>query len=206
MKKFSIIILTFLFAVNSQSKAQTISLTPYGGYTFQDKLNFGNAYALIRDGFMWGVSAEGIGPNGQAVELLYQYQSTHFPVYNYSGTGEIAVNPDNNSGVISYLILNGNQYFKVNPKVIPYFGAGGGVAFVSVNSGSSSAGFAWDVKTGVKIKSGKSVSFKLGAQLMSALTQGGTTYYYPGYPYGYSTYATIWQFSFTGGIAFDFGR
>ncbi|HEY4324810.1 MAG TPA: hypothetical protein VGN20_12520 [Mucilaginibacter sp.] len=206
MKKFSIVILVFIFAVNSQLKAQTISANVFGGYTFQDKLNFGNAYALVKGGFMWGVSAEGIGPQGQALELLYQYQSTTFPVYNYSGGGTPIVNPlssSDHSGVVSYLLINGIQYFHVNPKIVPYFGAGGGVGFVSVNSGNgSSTGFAWDLKTGVKIKTSSSVGFKIGAQLMSVLSQSGGYYYYP---YSYTSFASIWQFSFTGGVTFDFG-
>lgn len=206
MKKFSIIILVFLFAINSQLKAQTISANVFGGYTFQEKLDFGNAYALIHGGFMWGASVEGIGSRGEALELLYQYQSTNIPVYTHSGTSVNPLNVSDNSGVVSYLLINGIQYFNVNPKIIPYFGAGGGVGFVSVNSGNgSSTGFAWDLKTGVKIKTSKSVAIKLGAQLLSVLSQSGGHYYYPGTPYAYSTYASIWQFGFTGGLTFDFG-
>jgi opacity protein-like surface antigen len=158
---------------------------------------------------MWGISAEGISARGEALELLYQYQSTTIPVYGYSGSGSPIVNPLNgtdNSGVISYLLINGIQYFQVNPKITPYFGAGGGVAFTKVNSGNgSTTGFGWDLKTGVKIKAGKSLGFKIGAQLFSALHQSGGYYYYPGYPYSYSSFASIWQFSFTGGVTYDFG-
>jgi hypothetical protein len=206
MKKFSIILLVFLFAIGSQLKAQTISINAFGGYTFQDKLEFGNAYALIHDGFMWGASVEGIGHTGQALELLYQYQSTTMPVYSFNN-GQ--VNPLNSnsdhSGVISALIINGTQYFKANPKVTPYFGAGGGVGWVTVKSGNgSNTGFAWDLKTGVKIMASNSVGVKIGAQLLSLLSQSGGYYYYGGY--GYSAYGTIWQFSFTAGLTFDFGQ
>lgn len=206
MKKFSIIISVFLFAISSQLKAQTFSINAYGGYTFQDKVDFGNAYAEIKDGVMWGVSAEGIGPTGQALELLYQYQSTTIPVYSRSNGVINPLNTSDNTGVISYLLINGTQYFNVNPKMMPYFGAGGGVGFVSVNSGKgSSTGFAWDLKTGVKIKAGNALSFKIGMQLLSVLSQSGGYYYYPGSPYAYASYASIWQFGFTGGVAFDFG-
>ncbi len=203
MKKFSIVLIA-LFAIMGQLKAQTISVNAYGGYTFDENLNFDNAYAKIKSGFMWGVSAEGIGPRGGALELLYQYQATNVPVYSNT-TG--LLNPDENSGVISYLLLNANQYFKINPTVQPYVGLGAGAAFISEHAGNSATKFAWDAKTGLKIKATKSVAFKIGAQLLSSVHQSGTYYYYYyGRPYAYAAYSNVFQFGFTGGITYDFGR
>jgi hypothetical protein len=203
MKKISIV-LVILFAVISELKGQTISVNAFGGYTFDEKLNFDNAYATIRGGSMWGVSAEGIGPHGGGIELLYQYQSTTAPVSSYS-LGQL--NPGNDGAVISYLLLNGIQYFKVIPKIEPYAGLGAGAIFISANSGSSATKFAWDFKGGLKIKAKHGLAFKVGAQLLSSLQESGTYYYYYyGHPYAYTGYSTIWQFSFTGGVTFDFGR
>jgi hypothetical protein len=205
MKKFSIVLVA-LFAMVSELKAQTISINAFGGYTFDDKLYFNNADATIRGGGMWGVSAEGISPSGGALELLYQYQSTSIPVYGYTRAGHELLNPDNTDGVISYLLLNGIQYFHVNYTAEPYAGLGAGVAFISANAGQSATKFAWDLKGGVKIKAGHALAFKIGAQLLSSLQQSGTAYYYYyGQPYAYATYTTIWQFGFTGGVTFDFG-
>ena len=157
MKKFSIILSVFsFFAISSQLKAQTFSVSAYGGYTFQDKVDFGNAYAQIKDGAMWGVSVEGIGPIGmaKALELLYQYQSTTIPVYSRSNGVINPLNTSDNTGVVSYLLINGTQYFPVNPKIMPYFGAGGGVGFISVNGGNgSSTGFALGFKDRCENKS-----------------------------------------------------
>jgi hypothetical protein len=48
MKRF-----TFLFAgifiLIGITNAQTISLTGFGGYTFQDKVSFANAYGYIKE-------------------------------------------------------------------------------------------------------------------------------------------------------------
>jgi opacity protein-like surface antigen len=205
MKKFSIVLVAF-FAIISEIKAQTISVNAFGGYGFDDKLYFNNADATIKGGFMWGVSAEGISPSGGALELLYQYQSTSIPVYAYTKAGHVLLNPDNTDGVISYLLLNGIQYFHVNPTAEPYAGLGSGVAFVSANAGNSSTKFALDFKGGVKIKVNHALAFKVGAQLLSSVQQSGTSYYYYyGAPYAYATYTSIWQFGFTGGVTFDFG-
>ncbi|HEY4323936.1 MAG TPA: hypothetical protein VGN20_08110 [Mucilaginibacter sp.] len=205
MKKISILLVA-IFAIASGLKAQTLSINAFGGYTFDDKLYFKNADATIKGGGFWGVSAEGISHNGGALELLYQYQSTSIPVYAYTKTGHVLLNPDNTDGVISYLLLNGIQYFHANPEIQPYAGIGAGVAFVSANAGNSSTKFALDFKGGVKIKAGNALAFKVGAQLLSSYQQSGTSYYYYfGVPYAYATYTTMWQFGFTGGITFDFG-
>ena len=205
MKKFSILLLV-LFAIGGELKAQYISVSAFGGYTFQDKLNFSDAYALIHAGGIWGVSAEGISHHGEALEVLYQYQSTSIPVYKYGvGGNSDLLNPNDNTGVISYLLINGNKYFPVSPAIEPYFGIGAGIAFISADAGSSGSNFAWDLKTGLKIHtSNKKVSFKIGAQLLSSLHQSGTYYYGPYYVY--SAYTSALQFSFTGGITFDFGH
>jgi opacity protein-like surface antigen len=91
-----------------------------------------------------------------------------------------------------------------NPKVQPYGGIGLGAAFYSSNYQGSSAAtkFAWDIKAGVKLKASDNVGFKIGAQLLGSAQATGTAWYYG---YAYTTYATILQFGFTGGLVFDFG-
>jgi hypothetical protein len=206
MKKISIV-LVVLFAAISGLKAQTISVNAFGGYVFDDKLNFDNAYAQLKGGGFWGASIEGISHSGGALELLYQYQSTNIPVYSYIKGNSVLLNSGNEGAVISYLLLNGIQYFKINDTAEPYAGIGAGAMFVSANSGKSATKFALDFKGGVKIRTNGPISFKLGAQLLSSLQQSGTYYYYYyGVPYAYAAYTTIWQFGFTGGIAYDFGH
>ena len=178
--------------------SQHLSLNLYGGYTFRDKINFGNAYAYINAGGMFGASVEGINPQGTALELQYQYQRTNVPLYSWPSN--IQQNPNNSTGTISYLLLNFEQYLMNNPKIQPYGGLGLGAGFYT--GSSSSTKFAWDIKAGVKFKVGDAVGIKIGAQLLGSAQATGTAWYY-GYPY--TTYATILQFGFTGGLVFDFG-
>lgn len=210
MRKFLTVLSLVCFVMVGSLKAQHVSLNAYGGYAFDDKVDFGNAYAKFAGGFIWGLSLEGVSESGSALELLYQYQSTTVPVYakNHNGGGDFLLNPNNNSATISYLLLNGIRYLKPHEKVDPYFGLGIGAAFAkSDNSGNSSTAFAWDVKTGIKIKASDKLAIKIGAQLMSALHQSGTEYYYVnGIPYAYTTYGNIWSFGFTGGLCFNFGH
>jgi hypothetical protein len=204
MKKVIAVALAVFVAACGYS--QHLSVNAYGGYTFQDKIEFGNAYAYINAGGIWGVSVEGIGRHGSGLELLYQYQSTDIPVYKYPSG--VQLNAGQTRTIISYLLLNFEQYWLPYSNVQPYGAVGLGAGFYSGDQATSSTKFAWDIKGGVKIKAGRTVGVKIGAQLLAADQATGTAFYYPGYgypPYAFTTYATILQFSFTGGLVFDFG-
>jgi hypothetical protein len=178
--------------------SQHLSVNAFGGYVFRDKINFNSAYTYINAGGFWGASLEGVNAQGTGLELLYQYQSTSTPTY------VLGVQKNNSSTVISYLLLNFEQYYMNNPKVQPYGAIGLGAAFYSsdVPQSSSETKFAWDIKAGVKLKASDNVGFKIGAQLLGSAQATGTAWYYG---YAYTTYATILQFGLTGGLVFDFG-
>jgi opacity protein-like surface antigen len=206
MKKTLITSVILIIAVAGYS--QHLSINAFGGYTFNDRINFGNAYAIINGGGFWGASVEGVNQQGTGVELLYQYQKTNIPIYTYPAG--VQQNPGQDGAVISYLLLNFEQYMMNNPKIQPYGGIGLGAAFYKGNypGSSSETKFAWDLKAGIKFKASSSVGIKIGAQLLGSAQATGTAFYSPGfgYPaYAYNTYATILQFSFLGGLVFDFG-
>ena len=199
------LITSVILFIAAAGYSQHISVNAYGGYTFRDKINFSNSgYAYINGGFMWGASVEGVNAQGTGLELLYQYQSTAIPYYvgNVQKVG-------NDNTVVSYLLLNFEQYMLNNPKIQPYGGIGLGAAFYQGTSDGTSSGtkFAWDLKAGVKFKASDAFGIKIGAQLLGSAQATGSAFYvpYPGYVYPYTTYATILQFGFTGGLVYDFG-
>ena len=198
MKK-SIVLSVVLFFMVAAGYSQHLSVNAFGGYTFRDKINFNNAYTYINAGGMWGASIEGVNAQGTGLEIVYQYQSTETPTTTYIPTQTI-----NSSTVVSYLLLNFEQYYMNNPKIQPYGGLGLGAAFYKSDyqNSTSATKFAWDVKLGVKFKMSSSVGIKIGAQLMSSAQATGNAFYYG---YVYTTYATILQFGLTGGLVFDFG-
>jgi hypothetical protein len=200
MKK-SIVSSIILFFIMAAGYSQHLSINAFGGYTFRDRVNFTSAYAYLNGGGMWGASVEGVNARGMGVELLYQYQSTAVPVYSYPLNNQLA---SNNGTVVSYLLLNFEQYLLNNPKIQPYGGLGLGAGFYKGTTQGSTSGtkFAWDIKAGVKFKASNSVGIKIGAQLLSSAQATGNSFYYG---YVYTNYATILQFGFTGGLVFDFG-
>lgn len=198
MKK-TIVLSVVLFFMLATGFAQHLSVNAFGGYTFRDRINFSNAYTYINAGGMWGASIEGVNAQGTGLEIVYQYQSTNTPTTIYIPSQTI-----NSSTVISYLLLNFEQYYMANPKIQPYGGLGLGAAFYKSDyqNSTSETKFAWDIKAGVKFKMSPAFGIKIGAQLLSSSQATGNAFYYG---YVYTTYATILQFSFTGGLVFDFG-
>jgi hypothetical protein len=198
------IITSVILIITAVGYSQHLSVNAFGGYTFQDRVNFGQGYGYLNAGGIWGVSVEGVNAQGSGLELLYQYQSTRTP--GYYNNGQLFSDP---STVISYLLLNGEQYFMNNPKIQPYGGIGLGAAFYKSDQPgvNGATKFAWDIKAGVKFKASNTVGIKIGAQLLGSAQATGTAFYVPpvGGVYPYTTYATILQFSFTGGLVFDFG-
>jgi opacity protein-like surface antigen len=198
MKK-TIVLSVVLFFIAAAGYSQHLSVNAFGGYTFRDKINFSNAYTYINAGGMWGASIEGVNAQGTGLEILYQYQSTATPTTIYIPSQTFSSNT-----VISYLLLNFEQYYTNNPKIEPYGGLGLGAAFYKSDyqGSTSETKFAWDIKAGVKFQMSSSVGLKIGAQLLSSSQATGTAFYYG---YVYTTYATILQFGLTGGLVFDFG-
>ena len=195
-----------MIALGGTLSAQTFSINGFGGYNFPDQVNFGNVYGKIHDGGFWGVSAEGISRQGHGIELLYQQQNTSVPLYTYNGG--LPANKDKDGAVISYVMLNGIQYMEGNDHVLPYGGLGIGVGIVSPESGTSSSKFAWDLKLGVKFKPSSTIGIKIQAQLFSIVQASGGGFYVGtgGGGVGVSTYSSIYQFGFMGGLTFDFEK
>ena len=204
MKKIFVILLA-LAGFCGISQAQTFSINGFGGYNFRDQVNFGNVYGYIKDGGFWGVSLEGINRTGSGIELLYQQQNTQVPLYYYN-TG-LPYNKNHNGAVLSFIMVNGLHYLKVNPHVEPYGGLGIGVGIANGESGSASK-FSWDAKLGVKFKPGSTVGIKIQAQLFSVVQAVGGGIYIGsgGGGVGVSSYSTIYQFGFTGGLCFDLDK
>ncbi|PZF73253.1 porin family protein [Taibaiella soli] len=180
------------------------SLTIFGGYTFQDKVSFSNSYGYIKEAAHWGLSAEFFMDRLRTLELLYQRMDTHAPLYDgYFGT---QLNHDNDKAGLNYIMIGGVNYIPASPTVMPYGGINLGVCVVTNKEDYTATKFAIGGKLGVKIKASPVVGIKLQAQLLSVVQGAGGGFYVGtgGSGYGVSTYSTVLQFGFTGGLSFDF--
>lgn len=204
MKRFSIflavMVLMTAFAIAQKGK---FSINAPLGYTFKERVPLDASYADVSDGFQYGVGLEYFTSPSKSFELSYNRVDVDFPLYGPAG--KLLAD---GSGSVNYILLGGNSYFgkSYDAKAQPFFGGGLGVGIVSGNDESATK-FAWNIKTGVKINTGKAVSFKLNAYLQSVISTFGYDYWSTWYgPIAVPDYATLLQFGLGGAICLDFPK
>ncbi len=207
MKYFLIFFLVTIFSHSIQAQSpQSFTLNVYGGYNFQDKVNFDAAYANVNDGFQYGGGLEYFVQRNQSIELKYLRHDTKFPLYIPGG---VQVNKTNDKGALNYILLGGNYYFanSTQAKAIPFFSGSVGIGIIEGQNNSATK-FAWDIKGGVKILASPSFSFKLQAYLQSIISTFGSDYWVTagGAVVSVADYASIFQFGLGGAICFDFKK
>lgn len=191
--------------------AQTVRLNLFSGYTFQDKFPLGGTYnyggftyayseGVIADGAHFGGSIEFEVRRNKSIELLYQNQPTEGYVRgNFTELGPYNV-------TANYVMLGGLNYVPFSDMVKGYGGLNLGCAFMTGDAEATK--FAWGGKLGLLIEASPTVGLKLGAQLLSPVQGFGGGFYFGtgGASAGVSTYSSVYQFAFTGGLTFTFAR
>jgi hypothetical protein len=213
----TIITIVILFAVfqtaNAQKTVSKFRINGYAGYVFDDGFDSyydANSYydGTIKGGFQWGIGAEYLVHQYYGIELLYYRQDTEAPTQYY----QFGVKNTDFDVAVNYILVAGNRYFKLNnPVVVPYAGFMLGVAVVDIknpdNGNSNNATkFAWGIRGGANFNTSARLAIKVQAQLLSAAQSAGGGLYFGtgGVGTGLSTYSSIYQFGFTGGIALNF--
>jgi opacity protein-like surface antigen len=213
MKK-SIILIAFTL-ISGMGFAQGLRVNTYAGYVFPD--SFDNFYSAnsyvegrIEDGFRWGVGLEYAIPGNRAIELQYKRQDTFAPTtYRDPNIGGGGLNSSNFELGINWVMLNFTNYVPINETVEPFFGAGLGMGIFNVKNpvnGNTNNGtkFAWNIRGGSNFWVAENVAIRIQASLFSAVqSMGGGLYFGTGGAgAGVSTYSTMYQFGFDGGLVF----
>ncbi len=207
MKRFVVSVIFVISTVGITHAQKTIRLNGYGSYVFNDNVGAyfdqSNYYdGMIKGGFQWGVGVEYEVVPAYGVELLYIRQDTKAPMDYYS-SGDKHTDFDL---AINYIMFTGSRYLKPESRVVPYAGALFGAAIFNLENpdNNSERGtrttFAWGLKGGVLFKTDSRLSIKLQATLLSAIQSVGGGYYFDAGA-GVTTYSSIFQFGFTGGLA-----
>jgi hypothetical protein len=187
--------------------AQAVRLNVFTGYTYQDKFPLGGTYygytyseGRIAEGQHYGGSIEfDVRPN-KSVELLFQQQKTQG--YLGNGLGELQPYDVN----LHYIMLGGLGRLPFSKAVSGYGGMNIGCGWMTGDGEATK--FAWGGKLGLQINLSESVGIKAGAQLLSPVQGFGGGFYFGtgGASAGVSTYSSIYQFGWTGGLVFTFPR
>jgi hypothetical protein len=189
--------------------AQNVRVNLFSGYTFQDKFPVGGTYygytyseGVIEEGAHFGGSIEFEARRNKAIELLYQNQPT--TAYYKGSSGLLETNKYDVS--VNYIMLGGLHYAPFSPLVHGYGGFNIGAGFLTGDATATK--FAWGGKLGLLLNASEKVGIKLGAQLLSPVQGAGGGFYFGtgGAGVGVSTYSSIYQFAFTGGLCFTFDK
>lgn len=216
MKKITMLLVLALIAGTSFS--QEVRLNTYAGYVFDDKVDnyySSNSYfeGTVKGGFRWGAGLEYKIPNTtKAFELQYLRQDTNAPItYLDGGIGGGSVQNANFDLKNNWIMFNGTNYMEVNDVVEPFVGFGIGMVIFDVTNpktGYNDGGtkFAWGLRGGSNFWASEKVGFRIQASLLSAVQGAGGGIYFGtgGTGAGVSTYSTIFQFGFEGGLVFRF--
>lgn len=206
MKKYNLLLVIFLFSFFA--KAQTSNsflLNLYGGYTFQDKVEYDNSYGYVEDGFEYGAGLEYFFIDNSSVELKYNRLDTKLPLYGPLGN---QINAGDDKGAINYVLVDYTHYFQTgSAKLLPYLGAGAGVAILETPQSGNGTYFAWEAKLGVKITTNSPLSINLNAYLQSMAAAVGNSYYWTYYGVvGVTDYVSTYQFGLGATLSYDFSK
>ncbi|MBP1222527.1 outer membrane beta-barrel protein [Flavobacterium sp. 1355] len=205
MKKYHFLLSLSLFSLAVQAQnSNSFLLNLYGGYTFSDKVEYNNSYGYVEDGFEYGAGLEYFFINNTSVELKYNRLDTKLPLY---GPMRNQLNAGDDKGAVNYILLDYTRYFDVGSQVLPYLGAGAGIAILETPQSGSGTYFAWEVKGGVKIKTASPLSINLNAYLQSMAAAVGNSYYWTYYGViGVTDYVSTFQFGLGATLSYDFTK
>jgi len=207
------VLLLFGLLLSAMVTAQELRLNTYAGYVFKDR--FDSYYSsssyfegTVQDGFRWGAGLEFHIPNKAAIELQYLRQDTEAPTTYADGGifgGDIQFTVFDLG--INYILLNGTRYFPTGGAFEPFAGLGGGLGIFNVSNpetsrSDNSTKFTWQLRAGSNIWVNERIALRVQASLVSVVQGVGGGLYFGtgGAGAGLSSYSSMYQFGFDGGI------
>jgi hypothetical protein len=209
--KNRLILFAAFICISFFAKAQTVEITPFGGYVFPGTLQAeGGDVRFLGNAQYGGMISIGVS-RVMDVDLIYNRIDTkaEVNVYNWSNSysyDEVPVS-------INYMLVGFTKNFRVNPTVSPFVGMtlGATLFYPKETEGNvyqSSWFFAMGLNGGAKVYFSKRVGLRLQAQMLVPV-QGTGFYMFAGTGGsggGVSVYSTLVQFGFTGGLIFRLGN
>ena len=194
--RVAFILLPLFFAENSFG--QKFALNLFGGYTFQDKVDFNSGYGIIQDGAHWGGSVEIGVKDYMFAEVLYQRMDTQAEVYGSSGYGEGRLG-------LNYIMIGALKYTMPGAPVSPYGGLAGGIGiFEGKDLSRNSTKFAFGLKAGVLFNISDILGIRVQGQMLTPVQGAGGGFYFGtgGTGAAVSTNSSIYQFGVTAGVQY----
>lgn len=219
LKATYVITISILTMLTIPGHAQDIGgeglyLNVYGNYVFDNsfdaRFDTGNSYydGTIKGGFLWGVAAEYRMAPETGIELSYLRHDTNAPT-TYVLWPDLEIQSTDFDLGINYIMLGGNRHVMLGSgNIEAQGGIMAGVMFATATDpetriSNNITKFAWGLKGGLTFWASERAGIIVHAQLLSAVQSVGGGLYFGtgGGGAGVSTYSTLYQFGFGGGLA-----
>jgi hypothetical protein len=205
MKKIFLIPVLILVAI-LESKAQSVEITPFTGYTFDHSFPIAGGRARLGGGQTVG-GMLGFQLNDLAeVELLYSYQGGR-------GTANSSLlNNRVDEGIqVHYAMIGFNRLFPTSNQMAFFSGlkAGTGTVASSENNFNNITRFTVGLNGGMKYFFTDNVGLRLQANLMIPVSNVGAGLWWSpgaGAQVGINSWSSVIQFGFTGGLVFRLAK
>ncbi len=206
MKKpifFLLVILYLPFLI----KAQSVEVTPFGGYVFSGTMQTDYGDVHLKDNAQYGGMISFAVSKVMDVDLLYNRSDTwanlaYYTIGNHLRYLDVPLS-------INYMHIGFTKNFRVNPKVSPFVGLNlGACLFAPKDDYPDEWFFSVGLNAGAKIYFSKRVGLRLQAQGFVPVQGAGLSMFVGtgGPSGGVSVYSTLFQFGFTGGLIFRLGK
>jgi hypothetical protein len=186
--------------------AQQLHVNGFYGYTFRERVNISGSYnglrynsVVMEDGAHFGGSLEFEFRPDVAIDIRYQLQQT-------TGFADHGISRTPFDLDVHFITMGVLRYREFSDKASGFGGLMIGAGIFDSDKFYTS-NFSIGVQGGVLVKFSDALGLKLGAQVMSPVqgAGGGLFFGTGGVSVGVSTFSTVFQFGFTGGLRFSFG-
>ena len=185
--------------------AQTVEVTPFGGYVFSGTISGDYADVHLKGNAQYGGMLSFPISRIMDVDLIYNRSDTKADILYYApgrNNWEVPIS-------INYMHIGFTKNFRINPRVSPFVGFNLGTCLFYPKEDYQDAWFfSVGMNIGAKIYFSKRVGLRLQAQGMVPVQGAGFGMFVGsgGPSGGVSVYSTLLQFGFTGGLIFRLGK
>jgi hypothetical protein len=200
--------LTLLVGLPFLIFAQSVEVTPFGGYVFGGTMNGDYGEVYIYDNAQYGGMISFAISRVMDVDLIYNRSDTKAQINYYNNVGYLKPSLEIPLS-INYIQVGFTKNFRVNPVVSPFVGFNiGACDFAPKEDYADAWFFSVGMNAGAKIYFAKRIGLRLQAQ--GYVPVQGTAFSMfvgtGGSSAGVSVYSTLFQFGFTGGLIFRLGK
>jgi hypothetical protein len=200
----SLFILVLLSLISQQGISQYVEITPYGGYSFQNRFDIYRGRATISDGPTYGgMLTFGLNEHYE-IELQYSRQDANLYAYSMDWTSDF-----NGPISINYALIGSNRLFETSDNLFVFSGVKLGAGFISSrdNQFSTATRFSMYLNAGIKYFVSDNVGIRIQGNFgFPVINAGANLWWSPGTgtQIGFSSWTPIFQFGFNGGLVFKF--